>query len=75
MIIDLTIIIHDQFQPPSLPHVKLLLGKEVLQALVVHVDLILLTLQVVPPDIQSKHDYCQLHVMRWIVLLVSFQLA
>ena len=71
MIIDHTIIILDQLQPPFLPHVKLLLGKEVLQALVVCVDLALLTIQVLPQDLQSKHDCFQLQVMCRIVLRVS----
>jgi hypothetical protein len=39
-----------------LSHVQIFLGKEVLEALMIGIDIALVPNQVVPPDLQSVHN-------------------
>jgi hypothetical protein len=39
LIVNFQLIVLDELKPPSLPHVQIRLGKDVLQAVVVHVDM------------------------------------
>jgi hypothetical protein len=44
------VVVFDQFQPSSLSHVEVGLGKDVLEALVIYIDVAASSHQVVPPD-------------------------
>jgi hypothetical protein len=39
VIVNFQLVVLDQLEPPSLPHVQIRLGKDVLQAFVVRVDM------------------------------------
>ncbi|MFS7912838.1 hypothetical protein Hanom_Chr02g00134561 [Helianthus anomalus] len=55
MILDLAIIVVQQFNPAYLPHVKLLLVKYVLQTLMISEDCTSRTIQIMSPDLQRKY--------------------
>lgn len=50
MILDLALVVIDYLQPPSLPHVEVLLGEDVLKTLAVRVYLIGLAIEIVSLD-------------------------
>src|SRR6185369_12848570 len=56
MIVNLQVIVLDQLQPSSLSHVQLTLREYILEALVISIDITLLPIQVMPPNLQSMHD-------------------
>ena len=56
MIVNLQVVVLDQFKPSTLPHVQIFLSKEVLQVLVVGVDITLVPDQVVSPNLQGVHN-------------------
>jgi hypothetical protein len=56
MIMDFQLIIFDQFQPSSLPHVQVRLDEKILQTLMISVDMHQITKQIVPPNLQCKND-------------------
>ena len=58
-----------------LSHVQILLGKEVLQALVIYVDAVFVPNQIVSPNLQGMHNSCKLMVMGRVALLMVLQLA
>jgi hypothetical protein len=49
VILNFQLIVLDQFEPPSLPHVQIWLCKDVLQAFVVYIDMNHITKQIVSP--------------------------
>jgi hypothetical protein len=57
-----------------LPHVQILLGEEVLQALVIGVDVTFVPNQVVPPNLQGMNKSYKFKVMGQVVLLMVLQL-
>jgi hypothetical protein len=56
VVVDVQIVVLDQFKPPSLHQVQRRLCKDVLQTLVVSVNVKLVAHQVVPPYLQSVND-------------------
>jgi hypothetical protein len=58
-----------------LPKVKIFLGKDILQALMINVDLALGPHYIMPPYLESMHYGCQLQVMRGVAQLMFPQLA
>jgi hypothetical protein len=53
MIMDFQIIILDQFQPSSLPHIQIRLSENILETLVVSADIAVITHQVVPQSVKA----------------------
>jgi hypothetical protein len=58
MIMDFQIIILDQFQLSSLPHIQVRLSENIFETPVVGVDIAVITHQVVPQKFQGMHDCC-----------------
>jgi hypothetical protein len=56
MIMNLQIIVLDQFQSSSLAHVRIRLGEDILQALVVGEDMDHIIKKIMPPHPQSKDN-------------------
>ena len=75
MIVNLQVVVLDQFKPSTLPHVQIFLSEEVLQVLVVGVDITLVPNQVVSPNLQGMHNGFLLKIMGRVTLFVLFQLA
>lgn len=59
----------------SLPQIQILLSKHMLQIMMVSKYLTLNTIEVMPPDIKSKHYRCQLQIMHLIIPLMLFRLT
>jgi hypothetical protein len=59
MIVNVQVIIFDEFQPSALPKVKIFLGKDKLQALMISIDLALGPHYVMFPYLESMHYDCQ----------------
>ena len=59
---------------PVLPHVEVLLSKNVLQTFVVQKHLELFTVKIVALSLQGKDNGLELHVMCGVILLVILQL-
>jgi hypothetical protein len=55
IVMDLQVIILDGFQPTALPKVKIFLGKDILQALMISIDLALGPHYIMPPNLESMH--------------------
>jgi hypothetical protein len=55
VIMNLQIIILNEFQPTALPKVEVFLGKNILQALMVRIDLILGPHYIMSPNLESMH--------------------
>jgi len=49
-----------ELYPPALPHIQLLLIKQILEALMITEHAKLCTIEIVPPDLQGKHHHYQL---------------
>jgi hypothetical protein len=75
MTVNLKIIVLDQLQPSSLPHVKISLTKKVLQALVVSEDMSHIPKEIMPPGTQGMNHSSQLKIMSGIVLFMQAQLT
>jgi hypothetical protein len=56
VVVDVQVIVLDQFEPSSLSQVQLGLCEDLLQALVVGVNVTLVAHQLVPPYLQSMND-------------------
>ena len=67
------IVVFQKLHPLSLPHVRLLLVKQILQAFMVKKHLKLHATQVVSPYLQCKHYSGQLKVVGRVVCLISLQ--
>src|SRR3954466_15295225 len=74
-VVDGQIKIIDCFNPSPLPKVEIRLSEDILQTLVVRKDLTTVAKQVVPPELQSKDNCCELEVMCGIVELMCLQLS
>jgi hypothetical protein len=74
MIMNLQIIVLDQFQTSSLAHVQIRLGEDILHALVVGEDIDHIPKCIMPPCPQSKDNGSQLKIMGRIVLFMMPEL-
>jgi hypothetical protein len=70
MIVNLKIIVLDQLQPSSLPHVQIGLSEKVLQALVVGEDMSHISKKIMPLGSQVMNHSGQLKIMSEIVLFM-----
>jgi hypothetical protein len=70
LIVNLKIIILDQLQPSSLPHVQISLSEKVLQALVVSEDMSHIPKEIMLPVTQGMNHSGQLKIMRGVVLFM-----
>jgi hypothetical protein len=75
MIMNLKIIVLDQLQPYSLPHVQIRLSENVLQALMISEDISHISKKIMPPDTQGMNYIDQLKIMSGIVLFMRAQLT
>src|SRR3954465_8858739 len=55
MVVDIDIIILDQLHPSTLPHIQLPLSKNVLKALMICIQLTLVTYQIVAPCLEGMY--------------------
>jgi hypothetical protein len=60
MVMNAEIIIFDELNPPSLPHVQLLLRENIFQALVVGVNLTTVSHEVMSPCFEGMDNGCKL---------------
>ncbi|KAM2577820.1 hypothetical protein TB2_003449 [Malus domestica] len=73
MILNSAIVVTNEFHPPSLYQVQLLLGENIFQALVIRKDAALLAVKVMSPNFQSK-DYCsKFQIMSGVIFLIRFE--
>jgi hypothetical protein len=70
MIVNLKIIVLDQLQPSSLPHVQIILSQKVLQALVVGEDMSHIPKKIMPAGTQGMNHIGQFKIMSGIVLFM-----
>jgi hypothetical protein len=70
LIVNLKIIILDQLQPSSLPHVQISLSEKVLQALVVSEDMSHIPKEIMLLVTQGMNHSGQLKIMRGVVLFM-----
>jgi hypothetical protein len=75
MIVNLKIIVLDQLEPSSLPHVQISLGENVLQSLVINEDMSHIPKEIMPPNTQGMNHSDQLKIMSGIVLFMGAQLT
>ena len=75
MVGDIHIIVCQELQPSTLSAVQVLLCEDGLQTLMIREELEGHSIQIMPPNAQSKHDCCKLKIMSGIVLFVNFQLS
>ena len=57
-VMDLEVIILDEFQLMALPKVKIFIGKDILQVLMISIDLVLGPHYIMPPNLESMHYDC-----------------
>jgi len=74
MIMDFQIIVLDQFEPSSLPHVNIGLSEDIFETLVIGIDVAMISEKIVAPNLQSVDNGRKLEIMRWVILLVALQL-
>jgi hypothetical protein len=74
MIVNLKIIVFNQLQPSSLPHVQINMSKKVLQALVVSEDMSHIPKEIMSSGTQGMNHSGQLKIMSGIVLFMRAQL-
>jgi hypothetical protein len=70
MIVNLKIIVIDQLQPSSLPHVQIRLSEKVLQALMISEDMSHIPKKIMPLGTQGMKYSGQLKIMSGIVLFM-----
>jgi hypothetical protein len=70
MIVNLKIIVLDQLQPSSLPHVQIRLSEKVPQALMVGEDMNHIHKKIMPPGMQDMNHSGQFKIMSGIVLFI-----
>jgi hypothetical protein len=75
MIVNLKIIVLDQLQASSLPHVQIKLSEKVLQALVISEDMSHIPKKIMPPGMQGMNYSGQLKIKSGIVLFMRAQLT
>ena len=64
-----------ELNPSPLAKVQLFLDDHILKALMTGEHIFMNTIQVVSPDLMSKHHCCNLEVMSWIVFLMNVKLS
>jgi hypothetical protein len=74
VIVNLKIIVLDQLQPSSLPHVQIRLSEKVLQALMISEDMSHIPKKIMPPGTQGMNYSGQLKIMSGLVLFMRAQL-
>jgi hypothetical protein len=74
MIVNLKIIVLDQLQPSSLPHVQIRLSENVLHTLVISEDMSHIPKKIMPPGTQGMNYSGQHKIMSGIVLFMRVQL-
>lgn len=57
MVFDINRVILQEFHPPPLPHVQILLREQILETLTIRKKVEVHTIKVVPLNLQSKNDY------------------
>jgi hypothetical protein len=75
VIVNLKIIVLDQLQPSSLPHVQIRLSEKVLQDLVISEDMSYIPKKIMPLGTQDMNYSGQLKIMSGIVLFMQAQLT
>src|SRR5262249_12754159 len=75
MIAHCKVVVLQELQPTPLPQVQVLLGKDILKALMISEHLELLAIQIVPPDLKGINNSCQLKIMGRIIELMVLQLT
>src|ERR1044071_9959884 len=75
MVFDSTVIIVQEFNPATLPHVEHLLVENMLKTLVIGIYFTLGTVQVMSPDFQRKDHRTKFQVMSSVVLLMNLELT
>jgi hypothetical protein len=75
MIVNLKIIVLDQLQPSSLPHVQIELSENVLQVLVVGEDMSHVPKKIMTPGTQGMNHGDQFKIMSGVVLFMRAQLT
>jgi hypothetical protein len=53
-----------------LPHIKVSLSKDIIEALMVSVNVTLGTHKMMSPDLESVNNCCQFKIMGWVVLFM-----
>jgi hypothetical protein len=71
VLVDLAVVILNKLKPSPLSHIQLFLGEEILQARMICVDLTLLTVQVMFPNLKGKNDGRQFEIVSQVVWLVA----
>jgi hypothetical protein len=56
MIVNFQVVVLDQLQPSTLSHIQILLGEEVLEALMIGIDVAFVPNQVVSPNLQNVQN-------------------
>jgi hypothetical protein len=56
VVVNVQVVVLDQLQPPSLSQVQLRLGEDILQALVIGINVALVSHQIVPPYLEGVND-------------------
>src|SRR4051794_35108396 len=74
MVVDIHIIILDQLHPSTLPHIQLLLSKNVLEALMIGIQLTHVAYQIVVPCLEGMYHSGKLEVMGRVILLMGTKL-
>jgi hypothetical protein len=58
MVMHFQIIVLDEFQPSSLPHIKISLSEDIFETLVISVDITMSSHQVMSPNLESMNYDC-----------------
>jgi hypothetical protein len=56
VVVNAQVVVLDQLEPSPLPQVQFRLGEDILQALVININVALVTHQIVPPNLQGVND-------------------
>lgn len=75
MVFNRTIIVADKLHPSPLSHVQFPLCEHIFQAFMVREDMTFLTIEIVSPYFQCKHDCRQFKIVGGIVLFMRFKLS
>jgi hypothetical protein len=73
VIMNLKVIIFDQFQPSSLTEIEIWLSEDIPQTLMIGENVTFVPNQVMPPYLQSMHYGCQFQIMGGIILLMRLK--
>jgi hypothetical protein len=56
VVVNVQVVVRDQLQPPSLSQVQFKLGEDIFQALMIGINVALVSHQIVPPYLQGVND-------------------